>query len=88
MNFVLFCFVFYSGSFEKRISCYGKKYIKTNFKDKTLMHYQINFRKRLSFTKKRLESVMVESEKKLGLHKECLTKNIPIQVTSISGRIM
>ena len=54
--------------------------------DKTLMQYQINFTRRLSFTKKRLESVLVESEQKLGLYREHLTKNIPLQLTSTSGR--
>ena len=47
-------------------------YIKT--KDKTLMQYQINFTTRLSFIKKQLESALVESEQKLGLYQECLTK--------------
>ena len=56
-------------------------------KENTLMQHQINSRGKLSFTKKRLESVLVESEQKLGLYTECLTKNIPLQLTSIFGRI-
>ena len=47
-------------------------------KDKTLMQYQINFTRWLSFTKKRLEFVLVESEQELKLYKECLTKNVPL----------
>ena len=82
-SFVLFFILALS---RKESAVTGKIYIKT--KDKTVMQYQINFRRRLSFTKKRLKSVMVESEKKLGLYKECFTKNIPLQVTSISGRII
>ena len=54
----------------------------------TLKQYQINFTRRLSFTKKRLESVLVESEQNLGLYREYLTKNIPLQLTSTSGRII
>ena len=52
------------------------------------MQDQINFTRRLRFTKKQLESVLVESEQKLGLYKDSLTKNIPLLLTSISGRII
>ena len=79
-------FFFFQALWRKESTVTAKKYIKT--KDKTVMQYQINFRRRLSFTKKRLESALVESEKQLGLYKECLSKNIPLQVTSISGRII
>ena len=87
---LLLLFSFFSfRTFEKRIISYGKnKNIEIKAKDKMLMEYQKNFTRKLNLTKKRLESILAESEQKLGLYKECLTKNIPLQVTSISGRII
>ena len=88
--FCLVCFFFFFGHIQEKNQLLWKKkiYIYIKRKDKTLMQYQINFTRRLSFTKKGLQSVLVEAELKLGLYKECLAKNISPQVTSISGRII
>ena len=75
---IIIIFFFFFSHIREKNHLLWKKNTGIKAKDKTLMQYQITFTRNISLTKKPLESMLVESEQRLGLYKECLTKNTPL----------